>query len=56
MKIHYSPSVGINLFSKTLANSLYPNTSLTPSEKRLQTSSGTILKSNGGIKGYSYQN
>jgi hypothetical protein len=50
MKIHYSPSVGINLFSKTLANSLYPNTSLTPSQKRLQTSSGTILESNGVLR------
>jgi len=47
MKIHYSPSVGINLISKTLANSFYPNTSLTPSQKRLQTSSGTIIESNG---------
>jgi hypothetical protein len=50
MKIHYSKSIGINLISKTLANSLYPNTSLTPSEKHLQTSSGTILESNGVLR------
>jgi len=50
MKIHYNPSIGINFISKALAETLYPDTSLTPSQKLLQSPSGFILKSYGVLR------
>jgi hypothetical protein len=34
-EVHYNPLVGINIISKELADTLYPDTSLTPSQKLL---------------------
>jgi hypothetical protein len=45
IKIHYNPSVGINFISKALTYNLYPDPSLTPSQKFLQRPSGSILES-----------
>ena len=45
MKIHYSPSIGINFILKALADTLYPDAPLTPSQKLLQSPSGFILES-----------
>ena len=50
MKIHYNPSVGINFISKALAETLYPDTSLTPSRKLLQSPSRFILESHGVLR------
>ena len=50
MKIHYNPSVGINFISKALADTLYPDTSLTPSQKLLQSPSGFILECHGVLR------
>ena len=50
MKIHYNPSIGINFISKTLAETLYPDTSLTRSPKLLQSPSGFILESYGVLR------
>jgi hypothetical protein len=45
MKIYYNPSIKINFISKALVGTLYPDTSLTPSQKLLQSPSGFILES-----------
>jgi hypothetical protein len=50
MKIHYNPSVGINFISKTLAETLCPDTSLTSSQKLLQNPSGFNLESHGVLR------
>ena len=34
-KVHYNPYVGINVISMELADTLYPNESITPSQKLL---------------------
>jgi hypothetical protein len=49
-RVHYNPSVGINIISEELARTLYPNTPLTPSQKLLQGPSGFILKSHGVLR------
>jgi hypothetical protein len=50
MKIYYNPSVGTNFISKALADTLYPDTSLTPSRKLLQSPLGfPITMNNSGI-------
>jgi len=50
MKIHYNPFIGINFISKALADTLYPDTSLTPSQKLLQSPAGFILESHGVLR------
>jgi hypothetical protein len=50
MKIHYNPFVRINFISKTLAKTLRPDASLTPSQKLLQSPSGFILESHGVLR------
>jgi hypothetical protein len=51
-RVHYNPSIKINIISEELARTLYPDTSLTPSQKLLQGPSGFILESHGvGRKG-----
>jgi hypothetical protein len=50
MKIYYNPSVGTNFISKALADTLYPDTSLTPSRKLLQSPLGFILESHGVLR------
>jgi len=35
-KFHYNPYVGINVISKELGDTLYPNECITPSQKHLQ--------------------
>jgi hypothetical protein len=50
MKIHYNPSVRINFISKTLAENFYPDASLTPSRKHLQSPLGFILESHGVLR------
>jgi hypothetical protein len=47
MKIHYNRSIEINFISKALAKTLYPNTSLTPSRKLLQSYQDLFLKAMG---------
>jgi hypothetical protein len=49
-KIHYNPSVRINFISKTIAENLYPDASLTPSQKLLQSPSRFILESHGVLR------
>jgi hypothetical protein len=44
-RVHYNPSVGINIILEELARTLYLDTSLTPSQKLLQGPSGFILES-----------
>ncbi|KAG0514304.1 hypothetical protein BDA96_10G179400 [Sorghum bicolor] len=44
-KVHYNPYVGINVISKELADTLYPNESITRSQKLLQSPSRLILES-----------
>ena len=50
MKIHYNPSIRINFILKTLAKTLYPDASLTPSQKLLQSPSGFILECHGVLR------
>ena len=50
MKIHYNPSIRINFILKTLAKTLYPDASLTPSQKLLQSPLGFIIESNGVLR------
>jgi hypothetical protein len=49
-KVHYNPYVGINVISKELADTLYPNESITPSQKLLQSPSRLILESHGVLR------
>jgi hypothetical protein len=49
-EVHYNPYVGINIISKDLADILYPDTSLTPSQKLLQGPTGFILESHGVLR------
>jgi hypothetical protein len=49
-EVHYNPSVGINIISKELADTLYPDTSLTPSQKLLHGPTGFILESHGVLR------
>ena len=49
-KVHYNPYVGINVISKELADTLYPNESITPSQKLLQSPSGLFLQSHGVLR------
>jgi len=50
MEILYNPSIGINIISKALVKTLYPDTSLTPSQKLLQSPSRSILESHGVLR------
>jgi hypothetical protein len=49
-EVHYNPSVGINIISKELADTLYPDTSLTPSQKLLHGPTGFNLESHGVLR------
>jgi len=49
-RVHYNLFVGINIISKGLARTLYPNISLTPSQKLLQGPSRFILESHGILR------
>jgi hypothetical protein len=49
-RVHYNPFVRINIILEELARTLYPNTSLTPSQKLLQGPSGFILESHGVLR------
>ena len=50
IKIHYNPFIEINFISKALADTLYPDASLTPSRKLLQSPIGFILESHGVLR------
>jgi hypothetical protein len=47
IEAHYSPTVGMNIISKALAEKLYPNESMIPSHKLLRIPSGVTLESYG---------
>ena len=47
---HYSPTVGMNVISKALAEKLCPNESLIPSHKLLRIPSGVTLESYGVMR------
>jgi len=50
IEAHYSPTVGMNIISKALAEKLCPNESLIPSNKLLGIPSGVTLESYGVIR------
>jgi hypothetical protein len=50
IEAHYSPTVGMNIISKALAEKLYPNKSLIPSHKLLKIPSRVTLESYGVIR------
>ena len=61
IEAHYSPTVGMNIISKTLAEGICPNESLIPSHKLLRIPSGATLESYGvmmsiplRIRGFEY--
>jgi hypothetical protein len=47
IEAHYSPTVGMNIMSKALANKHCPNESLIPSHKLLRIPTGVTLESYG---------
>jgi hypothetical protein len=49
-RVHYNPSVRINIILEELARTLYLDTSLTLSQKLLQGPSGFILESHGVLR------
>ena len=50
IKAYYSPTVGMNIISKVVAEELCPNESLIPSHKLLRTPCGVTLESYGVIR------
>jgi hypothetical protein len=50
IEAYYSPTVGMNIFPKALAENLYPNESMIPSHKLLIIPSGVTLESYGVIR------
>jgi hypothetical protein len=50
IEAYYSPTVGMNIFPKALAENLYPNESMIPSHKLLRIPSGVTLESYGVIR------
>jgi hypothetical protein len=50
IEAHYSPTIGMNIISKALADELCPNESLISSHKLLRTPSGVTLESYGVMR------
>jgi hypothetical protein len=50
IETHYSPTVGMNIISKALAEKLYPNESMIPSHKLLRIPSRVTIESYGVMR------